>query len=74
MSRRAIWLPWAVHAPQKIQQPLAVDPSARSWAKPASCSPALASSAPLTGSARSARALPENSWASSAAVGSWGRR
>jgi hypothetical protein len=43
LSRRPIWLPACVHEPQKIQQPLAVEPSSRSCAKLASCSPRFAS-------------------------------
>ncbi|MNN11855.1 hypothetical protein D3C81_1248300 [compost metagenome] len=74
LSRRAIWLPSCVHEPQKIQQPLAVEPSARSMAKPGNCSPALASTAPVAGSVRSASALPLNSRAISSALGSSGRR
>jgi hypothetical protein len=41
LSRRAIWLPASVQLPAKIQQPEAVLPSSLSWAKPASCCPAL---------------------------------
>ncbi|MNP41675.1 hypothetical protein D3C76_1353910 [compost metagenome] len=74
MSRRAIWLPCCVQQPAKIQQPLAVEPSARSTAKPGTCSPALTSTAPVAGSVMSARALPLNSRASSSADGSSGCR
>ena len=48
LSRRPIWLPACVHAPQKIQQPLAVLPSSRNCAKLASCSPFLASTLVLS--------------------------
>src|SRR5579864_3789627 len=41
LTRRAMRLPPGPHAPQKIQQPLAVVPSLRSSENPASCSPAL---------------------------------
>src|SRR5262245_7675919 len=41
LSRRAMLLPVGPQAPQKTQQPQLVEPSLRSSAKPASCSPAL---------------------------------
>src|SRR5580704_15815109 len=66
-------LPVGPQAPQKIQQPLAVVPSLRSSAKPASCSPALRVILVASfGSARSFSALPENSRASSTGVGASG--
>ncbi|MNO71828.1 hypothetical protein D3C76_627520 [compost metagenome] len=74
LSRRAIWLPSAVHEPAKIQQPLAVLPSSRSTAKPGTCSPALTSRVPVAASVRSARALPLYSLANSSGPGSSGRR
>ena len=60
-----------VHAPQKIQQPLAVVPSSRSWAKPASCSPALRDDLGRDPSdrRRPSSALPEFPCASSSGVG-----
>lgn len=70
LSRRAIWLPACVHAPQKIQQPLAVVPSSFNCAKPASCSPFFTSVfVGSFGSGRSASARPLNSIASSSGVG-----
>src|ERR1700761_8120343 len=70
LSRRPIWLPAWVHAPQKIQQPLAVLPSSRNCAKLASFSPFFASTLVLSvGSVTSASALPLNSIASSSGVG-----
>src|SRR5258708_15174197 len=70
LSRRAIKLPAGPHAPQKIQQPDCVLPSSRSSAKPASCSPALrVILVGSLGSARSFRALPEYSLASSSGLG-----
>src|ERR1700730_1959810 len=74
LSRRAMRLPVGPQAPQKIQHPLEVLPSLRSSAKPASCSPALrVIFVGSFGSARSLSALPEDSIASSSAVGSLGR-
>ncbi|MNQ44006.1 hypothetical protein D3C85_577480 [compost metagenome] len=70
LSRRAMRLPPGPQAPAKIQQPLAVDPSSRNSAKPASCSPPLRMTfAGSLGSARSTSALPVYSLASSSAVG-----
>src|SRR6202011_5223289 len=70
LSRRAIRLPVGPHAPQKIQQPLAVLPSSRNSAKPASCSPALrVTLVGSFGSTRSFSALPEYSRASSSGLG-----
>ncbi|MNF68589.1 hypothetical protein D3C84_504490 [compost metagenome] len=68
LSRRAMRLPCSVQLPQKIQQPEAVLPSSLSWAKPASCCPAL-TTAPLA-SVISTRAWPLNSLAISSGVGS----
>src|SRR3984893_4536334 len=70
LSRRAIKFPVGPQAPQKIQQPHCVLPSSRSSAKPASCSPALRMIlVGSLGSARSLRALPEYSLASSSGLG-----
>ncbi|MNJ70582.1 hypothetical protein D3C77_670550 [compost metagenome] len=73
LSRRAIWLPCWVQEPDHIQQPQAVEPSARNWPKPASCSPARTSTAPVFGSVRLVSALPLYSMAISSALGSSGR-
>src|SRR5271167_1303148 len=73
LSRLAMRLPAGDQAPQKIQQPLAVEPSSLSSANPASCSPALRTIlVGSLGSARSASALPEYSFASSSGVGAAG--
>src|SRR5574340_1855856 len=70
LSRRAIRLPFSLQAPEKIQQPQAVEPSSRSSAKPFSCSPALTSTLlGSLGSVTSFSALPENSLASSSDEG-----
>src|SRR4051794_38048421 len=70
LSRRAIWLPACVQAPEKIQQPDSVLPSSRNRPKPDNCSPAFASTLFLSaGSTRSVIALPLYSLASSSAEG-----
>ncbi|MNV51124.1 hypothetical protein D3C71_1431630 [compost metagenome] len=70
LSRRAIRLPPGPQAPAKIQQPLAVEPSSRSSAKPANCSPPLrVTLVGSLGSTRSTSARPEYSLANSSAVG-----
>src|SRR5579863_1409612 len=70
LSRRAMRLPVGPQEPQKIQQPHCVLPSSRSSANPASCSPALrVILVGSFGSARSLRALPEYSLASSSGLG-----
>src|SRR5258708_9599624 len=70
LSRRPIWLPACVHAPQKIQHPLDVVPSSFSCAKPDSWSPFFRSTfVGSFGSVTSASALPLYSIAISSGVG-----